>query len=440
MHMRTRRLPAALLLGAAIASLVVASTGAIDARAAWAKGAALPGLKSGRIWSLASSPKTAGLVVAGTDHGVYVSSDSGAHWAAGGLPATLRVWVVGFDVRDPSRLFAGTDGSGVFLSTDSGTTWTAESSGLSDRTVRSLAFGSDGVAAGTNHGVALSPDGTAWHDGGLDQYSISSLAIAANSPSLVLVAATDRGDLSNGYLFRFGSPSASWQALQSGLPSAAVVTSVAAGPLTSSVTKRPLVVTTSKGTFRSGDSGATWTASTGVPENLTLTTAVISPLDPSLVYAGADQGGSNGGDLLRSTDGGSSFTAADAGLPTSTREVEALAVEQVTPPVVVAALDPTSGGTVYSETDSTAPAPPPLVAEGPGQPIPSTLPTAVPTPRSSASAPVAAPTPASSSGIGQFLGNAFHWPVPLVFEVLLVLSIAYLGLRWRQRYYVEGPP
>ncbi len=403
------------------------------------EGSALPGLSSGRIWSLASSPRTAGLVVAGTDHGVYVSNDFGGHWAAGGL-AAMRVWTVGFDVRDPSRLFAGTDGSGVFLSTDLGSTWTASSSGLTDRTVRTLAFGSDGVAAGTDHGVSLSPDGTAWHDGGLDQYSISSLAIAANSPSLVLVAATDRGDLSNGYLFRFGASGTSWQALQSGLPSAAVVTSVAAGPLSSSVTKRPLVVTTSKGTFRSGDSGATWTASTGVPENLTLTTAVISPLDPSLVYAGADQGGSNGGDLLRSTDGGSSFSVADAGLPSDKREVEALAVEQVTPPVVVAALDPSSGGVVYAQTDTTAPAPPPLVAEAPGQPIPSTLATPVPTARPSATAGAVAPTPASPSGVGQFLGSAFHWPVPLVFEVLLVLAIAYLGVRWRQRYYVEGPP
>ena len=439
MHMRTRRLPAALLLGAAIASVALACAGAVDGRAAWTRGSALAGLGTGRIWSLASSPKTAGQVVAGTDHGVYVSGDSGAHWASAGLAST-RVWTVGFDVRDPSRLFAGTDGSGVYLSTDTGATWTAESTGLPDRTVRSLAFGSDGVAAGTNHGVALSPDGTAWHDGGLDQYSISSLAIAANSPSLVLVAATDRGNLANGYLFRFGTSGSSWQALQSGLPSAAVVTCVAAGPLSNSVTKRPLVVTTSKGTFRSGDGGATWTASTGVPENLTLTTTVISPLDPSLVYAGADQGGSNGGDLLRSTDGGSSFTVADSGLPTDTRQVEALAVEQVTPPVVVAALDPASGGQVYSETDTTAPVPPVLVPEAAGQPIPSTLPTPVPTAHASATPRPAAAAPATPSALGQFLGSAFHWPVPLVFEVLLVLAIAYLGVRWRQRYYVEGPP
>jgi hypothetical protein len=428
-----------MLLGAAIASLALACVGVVDGRAAWTKAAGLPGLNAGRVWSLASSPKTAGVVVAGTDHGVYLTTDGGADWAQGGLPA-IRVWAVGFDVNDPTRVFAGTDGGGVFMSKDSGATWTSSSTGLTDRTVRSLAFGSDGIAAGTNKGVALSPDGAVWHDGGLDQNSIASLAVAANTPSLVLVAAADRGDLSSGYLFRLGAPGSGWQALQSGLPSAAVVTSVAAGPLSNSVTKRPLVITTSKGAFRSADSGTTWTASTGVPENLTLTTAVISPLDPSLVYAGADQGGSNGGDLLRSTDGGASFTVADSGLPTDKREVEALAVEQVTPPVVLAGLDPSSGGVVYTESDTSAPAPPPLVAEAPGQPIPATLATASPTSRPSASAHATTPAPAEASGFGQFLGSAFHWPVPLVFEVLLVLAIAYLGVRWRQRYYVEGPP
>lgn len=440
MHMRTRRLPAALLLGAATATLILGWAGAVDGKAAWAKSSALPGLGSGRIWSVATSPQTAGMVVAGTDRGVYVTLDAGVHWTATTLTAT-RVWTVGFDARDPSRLFAGTDGSGVYLSTDGGVSWTNVSVGLSDRTVRALAFGVDGIAAATNHGVALSSDGTAWHDGGLDQYSISSLAIAANSPSLVLVAAIDRGDVSNGYLFRYGLSGAGWQSVQSGLPSSTVVTSIAAGPLSNSVPKRPLVVTTSKGTFRSGDSGSTWTAATGVPENLTLTTAVYSPLDPNLVYAGADQGGSNGGDLLRSTDGGASFSVADAGLPNQVREVESLAVEQTTPPTVIAALDPASGGLVFSETDATAPVPPALLPEASGQSIPATLATTAPTPKPSLAAPLATPTPpANGGGVGKFLGSVFHWPVPLVFEVLLVLAIAYLLLRWRQRYYVEGPP
>ena len=95
---------------------------------------------------------------------------------------------------------------------------------------------------------------------------------------------------------------------------------------------------------------------------------------------------------------------------------------------------------VYSETDTTAPAPPALVAEAPGQPIPATLATPAPTPRPSATASARRADAGPTSGVGQFVGSAFHWPVPLVFEVLLVLAIAYLAVRWRQRYYVEGPP
>jgi hypothetical protein len=360
-------------------------------------------------------------------------------WTAAAGLDTVRVWVVGFDARNPDRIFAGTDGKGVFLSIDAGQTWTASSTGLGDPTVRSMAFGLDGIAAGTAHGVALSPDGSAWHAGGLDAYSISSLAVAANSPSLVLVAASDRGDLSNGYVFRY-SGGTSWQALQSGLPSQAVVSNVAAGPISSSVPKRPLVVTTSKGVFRSGDGGSTWTASTGVPQNLTPTTAIFSPLDPNLVYAGADQGGSQGGDILRSTDGGATFAVADQGLPTQVREVESIAVEQTTPPGLIAALNPSSGGVMFSEIDSTAPPPPPLLAEAPGAAIPATLATPLPTRHAVIASPAPTEAPATSSGVGKFLGSAFHWPVPLVFEVLLVLAAAYLLVRWRQRYYVEGPP
>jgi hypothetical protein len=426
------------MLGVTAASLLFASAAATSAGADWAPGGSLPGLGGGRIWSLAASPGTAGLVVAGTDAGVYTSTNSGTSWSATSLKG-VRVWAVGFDARDAKRIFAGTDGAGAELSTDGGATWTAVSTGLPDLTVRAFAFGLDGIAAATNKGVALSPDGTSWHDGGLEKYSISALAVAANSPSLVLVAAADRGDLSNGYLFRYSGSGTTWQALASGLPASAIATSVAAGPLSTSVTKRPLIATTSRGMFRSGDGGSTWTASTGVAETLTVTSATFSPLDPNLVYAGADAGGSSGGDLLRSTDGGSSFSASDAGLPTKTREVESIAVEPTTPPLVIAALDPASGGQVYAESDTTAPAPPALVPESPGATVPASLATPTPSARASV-APAATPRPPDNGAFARFVSNVFHWPVPLVFEVLLVLAVAYVIVRWRQRYYVEGPP
>ena len=433
---RHRALAAAVATLAAAAAALTTLTGA---SAAWSAAGALPNLRGGHIWQVAASPTTAGVIAAATDRGVYTSSDFGAHWAGPTLAGT-RVWTVGWDVRTPSHLFAGTDGSGVEMSPDGGSTWQSQSTGLVNKVVRCFGFGLDGIAVGTDSGVWLSPDGSEWHSGGLNGDAISALAVAANSPQLVLVAGVDAGpDLASGYLFRSNGNGVTWQNLQSGLANNAVVGALSAGPLTSSVTKRPLVATTTKGIYRSGDSGDTWTAATGIPDSMTATTAVVSPLDPSLVYAGADAGGASGGDLWRSTDGGATFTVADQGLPASTREVESIAVAQTTPPTVIAALDPAAGGLVDTEVDGTAPAPPQLVAEAPGAAIPSTLATAAAT-----ATPLptigASPTPTPATGLAAVAETVFHFPVPLLVWVLAILVAVYAVMRWRQRSYVEGPP
>jgi hypothetical protein len=401
----------------------------------------LTGLGSGKIWSVAVEPSVPSTILVGTDAGVYVSRDTGATWirTLGGI----RVWTVGFDARTPSNAFAGTDGKGVYASADSGATWTNASSGLGNLDVRALAFGLDGIAAGTDAGVALSPNGLIWHDGGLDRYSIAAVAVAANYPQFTVIAGADgalSGTLTAGYLFS-SSGGGAWEVLQSGLPAGAVVSSITAGEIDKAIPKRPLIVATSQGIFRSGDGGATWTAGSGAPQALTLSIARFGPLDPNLVYAGADAGGSTGGDLYRSTDGGLTYHKADAGLPSGSKNVDAIAVANTTPPEVVVALNPPTGGSqVYRESDTSAPAPPPLVAEASGAPVPSSVPTPLPTatPVPQAVKPAAASPPASS--IQRFAQAAFHWPTPLVYEVFFVLLALYVYIRWRQRYYVEGPP
>jgi hypothetical protein len=401
----------------------------------------LTGLGSGKIWSVAVEPSMPSTILAGTDVGVYVSHDTGATWirTLGGM----RVWTVGFDARTPSNEFAGTDGKGVYASADSGATWTNASSGLANLDVRALAFGLDGIAAGTDAGVALSPNGRIWHDGGLDRYSIAAVAVAANYPQFTVIAGADgaiSGTLAAGYLFS-SSGGGAWEVLQSGLPAGAVVASITAGEIDKAIPKRPLIVATSQGIFRSGDGGATWTAGSGAPQALTLSIARFGPLDPNLAYAGADAGGSTGGDLYRSIDGGLTYHKADAGLPSGSKNVDAIAVANTTPPEVVVALNPPTGGSqVYRESDTSAPAPPPLVAEASGAPVPSSVPTPLPTatPVPQAVKPAATSPPVSS--IQRFAQAAFHWPTPLVYEVFFVLLALYVYIRWRQRYYVEGPP
>jgi hypothetical protein len=144
-----------------MAALLLWSVLGSHARAApigFSEAGALPGLGSGRIWSVAVEPSMPTTIIAGTDTGVYVSLDTGSTWTQ--TLSGMRVWTVGFDARHTGEALAGTDGKGVYASEDAGSTWAPASTGLPNLDVRSLAFGLDGIAAGTTAGVALSPNGT----------------------------------------------------------------------------------------------------------------------------------------------------------------------------------------------------------------------------------------------------------------------------------------
>jgi hypothetical protein len=437
-RLRRRAFGAFLLVLAAVGGWGALATQGAAAPAGFSQAAALPGLGSGRIWSVAVEPSVPSTIIAGTDTGIYASHDSGGTWVQAVLG--VRVWTVGFDIRHPGNAFAGTDGKGVYASVDAGNTWASASTGLANLDVRALAFGLDGIAAGTNAGVALSPNGSVWHDGGLDAYSIAAVAVAANYPQFTVIAGADSGNLAQGYLFR-SSGGAAWEVLQSGLPSGAVASSITAGQIDQAVPKRPLIVATSQGIFRSGDGGNTWTAGTGAATGTTLTVATFGPLDPNLAYAGVDAGGSTGGDLYRSTDGGLTFHKADTGLPGSSKNIDSISVANTTPPEVVVAVNPPTGGShVYIETDTGAPAPPKLIPESPGAAVPSAVATPVPTPTPKPVTSHATAPPPPPSGIQRFAQAAFHWPTPLVYEVFFILLALYVYIRWRQRYYVDGPP
>ena len=438
------RIPALLALSAVVATGGALLAGAITGAAAPFTGTTkLPNLGGGRLWDIAVSPGDASVVLAATDQGVYRSADAGATWTQTSLKG-VRAWTVGFDARAPHPAYAGLSGRGVARSDNGGTTWTDASDGLTDHDVRCLAFGLEGMAAGTSDGIDVSADGLHWRTAGLDGYSVSSLVVSANQPQLTLVAGVDGtppDKESSGFLFRSAGGSLKWETLQQGLPTSTVVSSVAAGPLPSTGQARPLVVTTAKGVYHSGDGGTTWTSSTGIPDQTSPTTSAFSPLDPNLVYTGADAGGSSGGALMRSTDSGASFTAVADALPDGQRNVTALAVGQSSPPTVLVGVDPPSGSAaVYRGPDAGAPPPGATAQDSAGAALASPAPTPKPTahPRSTPRPGVA---PAQSTGIRHFAEVIVRFPFPLILELLAILTVVYLVMRWRQRYLdVEGPP
>lgn len=73
---------------------------------------------------------------AGTDRGVFRSTDDGAHWSLCNSGLTT-LWVNALAISG-EKIFAGTVGGGVFRSTDNGTTWTAANSGLTNLNIDEL--------------------------------------------------------------------------------------------------------------------------------------------------------------------------------------------------------------------------------------------------------------------------------------------------------------
>ena len=108
-------------------------------------------------------------IFAGTDNGVYLSTNNGTNWTAvnSGFAKqysdSSRYEGVRVLAVMGTNLFAGVWG-GVFLSTNNGTSWTAVNSGLTNINVYSLAISGTNLFAGTyDGGVYLSTDnGAKW--------------------------------------------------------------------------------------------------------------------------------------------------------------------------------------------------------------------------------------------------------------------------------------
>ena len=124
-------------------------------------------------------------IFAGTDSGVYLSTDSAISWTQlnDGL-TNIHVSSLAFI---GSNIFAGTRDSGIFLSTNDGKKWIQVNNGFTDYLayeVRSLAVSGYNIFACTEGGLLRSTNnGTSWTNlgFGLLPSNISALAISGNN-------------------------------------------------------------------------------------------------------------------------------------------------------------------------------------------------------------------------------------------------------------------
>ena len=358
------------------------------------------------------------LLAATQGRGVLRSTDSGATWTSA-IAGIQGAWVVRFDPQQPATAYAGTQTAGLYRSLDDGKTWTARSEGLNNMDVRSIAFGTGLVLAGTAQGVYYSSDGAlSWHDLGLDTQSIAAVGVLPNTNGFTLFAGIDNGPVGAAFLMKSEGLAGSWAVVKGTFPADAVVASVAVASAPSGGTDPPVLAGTSQGVFRSDDRGVTWNALAGLPST-DFNLALFNPANPDQIYVGSDGDQGNGG-VFRSLDRGASWSTFAAGLPPKPR-VTALALQPLNPAQVVAA--------TWNPTDGSAGA---YRIEDPTATVAGVTPTAAPSANGRASvaprAIASAPAP-----IGRATGSPAYASYAVALAVLVALGAVIAARRWRMR-------
>src|SRR5581483_11793145 len=88
-------------------------------------------------------------IYAGTDHGVYSSSNNGMVWTNSNQIYYAAVNALAISGK---HIFAGTNGHGIFTSTNNGTSWGAVDNGLPTKIIYSLCSINANIIAGTQSG------------------------------------------------------------------------------------------------------------------------------------------------------------------------------------------------------------------------------------------------------------------------------------------------
>lgn len=312
-----------------------------------------------QVLGLAVSPSNSAVVIAGTEDGLFRSTDGGSQWTEIDLGGTTQVSDIAFDPNSTSRVFVATRGRGVFVSSDNGATWQADNDGLTALQATSIAFSSDSsrVYVGTKFltneigGLYRRDTGeTAWTfarstevdtvavdpsdrnyvyigntvgifvttDGGPTLLRADQ-GLAAKTAKHILVSNITDATTNNrviyaasaGALYRTSNKGVTWTAFGRGLPGAAL-NRIALHPTNND---QLYVAAFGSGVYRTtaatNPTGAsvTFSAVNAGLESLYTNTVAIDSANPQTLYVGASLGR-----LFKTTDA-ANWTAAETGIP-----------------------------------------------------------------------------------------------------------------------------
>ncbi len=326
------------------------------------------------VRAVAVEPGNSNIVYAGTESGLYKSTDGGTGWATAneGLASQL-IFDILIDPNTPSTLYVATWEGGIFKSTNRGENWTAANNGLTHLNARTLAMAADSslIFAGTESfsetegGIYKSEDGgSSWSlkavanvlsvavdpnnkdilyagtsnglfvsENGGEDYSDRSDGLEETTVNDVVVStdivesdSDDDSEANNSTIYVANGTSVhkstnageDWIRARSGLPNATVV-KLAIDP---NNTQRLYASTLGQGIFKvddigvgdtdedGDDDGIRWTDANTGVENPIVYSLAVDPTNSSTVYAGTSLSL-----IFKSTDGGDNWVEAHEGIP-----------------------------------------------------------------------------------------------------------------------------
>jgi len=281
------------------------------------------------VTALAIDPVTPSTLYAGTDGGVFKSTNGGATWEAANARLTdMDVTVLAIDPTTPAILYAGTV-DGVFKSTDSGATWGAANTGLgAEPSVTALAI--DATTPATLYVVTnettlfRSTDGGGSWNALTAVARLTALAIDRSTPGTLDAAFWgDFGEFCSAAVYKSMDGGDSWDNLNAclGLPlHTLVVDPTAASTLYAAQTNGVII--------KSTDAGNTWIPTgIGVPTTGRPAVLAIDPTTPGTLY-----GGTHGAGVFKSADAGTTWHALNTGLIET--DIAVLAIDPSRPNIV----------------------------------------------------------------------------------------------------------
>ncbi|HSS93011.1 MAG TPA: hypothetical protein VLR46_03360 [Candidatus Dormibacteraeota bacterium] len=351
MSLSSRRLAATLvaLVGVLVAGL---AAGAATPDSTWVALPPLPAQGHAPVFALTVDPANNQVLIAGNSQGsILRSANGGSSWTTVSR-GTVAITTIAFSPVTAGTVLAGTRGSGALISTDAGVKWT-QVTGLDRRDVRVFAFALSVVAAGTDNGVYISPDGVDWKQSGLANTSIEALAVAAIHAPAHLIAGGSTAATAGPPLYESADAGSTWSSVTPAL-SGTVVSRLAAGPLPPTGNVRPLLAGTNAGLFISSDNAATFNPLSGgdLLPSTDYTQIAFVTTHYDRFYVGSDGGGSRSGGLWSTRDKGQHFTSLVPPLPS----ISALAVSNDEAPILYVATfrasDHTAALWAYHDTGS----------------------------------------------------------------------------------------